>query len=84
MKARLMHMSLEMRQSLSVHLWSVWDVEKIEIGCTRHKYERWTKWVYCVHPKTKRTIRFLWYEVDIYPEVIEPKQIENGTGTNTE
>lgn len=72
MKARLMHMSKEMRKSLGLHLWSVWNVEKIVIYTSGRKYPREEKWVYCIHPKTNKRTRFLWYEVEVIKDPAQP------------
>lgn len=63
MRARLVTMSLEMRQALGLHLWSIYPVKEIVVYASGWKYPRETKWVYCY--RNNKEIRFLWYEVEI-------------------
>jgi hypothetical protein len=61
-----MYMDEDQRKALGVRLWQCFDVLKIEIETTRHKYQRETKWVYAKHAGTPYGwTRFLWYEVEI-------------------
>ena len=64
MRARLVHMDKNIRQSLGLHLWQVFEVKNIEIRQKGRKYPRETKWVNCLMKRGK-PVRFLWYEVEL-------------------
>lgn len=64
MRCRLMYMTKEMRKTLGLYLWEIFEVKSITIETTRHKYARETKWVNCYRNNGKN-VRFLWYEVEI-------------------
>lgn len=57
-------MDKNIRTSLGLYLWQVFEVKSIIIEQTGRKYPRETKWINCVL-KNGKHVRFLWYEVEI-------------------
>jgi hypothetical protein len=64
MRARIVNMDKNIRQSLGLFLWQIFEVENIKIVQHGRKYPRETKWINCLRGNW-RPIRFLWYEVEI-------------------
>lgn len=65
MRARLMNMAKDMKRLLGIYSFQFFNVVDIVIVQQGWKYPRETKWVNCINTKTKKPIRFLWYEVEI-------------------
>jgi hypothetical protein len=57
-------MDKNIRASLGLYLWQVFEVKSVTIGQIGRKYPRETKWINCLSGNG-RPIRFLWYEVEI-------------------
>jgi hypothetical protein len=57
-------MDKNIRQSLGLYLWQIFEVKNIEIVQQGRKYPRETKWVNC-RMKNGKPVRFLWYEVEL-------------------
>lgn len=75
MKCRLLYMSSELRRTLGIFLWQVFDVVKIQVYTIGRKYPSESKHIHCVNQKTGRKIMFYWYEVEIiYTESLKQKQ----------
>jgi hypothetical protein len=57
-------MDKNIRQSLGLYLWQIFEVKNIEIVQQGREYPRETKWVNCLM-KNGKPVRFLWYEVEL-------------------